>query len=79
MPQSDAMEMKKKMQYHDLKNCNFTLHKGIFFLETKINFMQISSAMRFSILKQKKKRKTLMMKEEEGEGRNHGIWQECLL
>lgn len=50
-----------------------------FFLETKINFMQISSAMRFSILKQKKKRKTLMMKEEEGEKRNHGIWQECLL
>lgn len=38
--------------------------------------MQISSAMRFSILKQKKNRKTLMMKEEEGEGRNHGIWQE---
>lgn len=29
------------MQYHDLKNCNFTLRKGIFFLETKINFMQI--------------------------------------
>lgn len=52
MPQSDAMEMRKKCTSKIVISPST---KGFFFLETKINFMQISSAMRFSILKQKKK------------------------